>query len=582
MLRRWGASFANAESANMDVGSQVLGNTTPTDASTRALPHTRWFQVAACVLLFLFARFHMHQIVTGSIRYDDAFVATVAKNVALGYGYSTSYHSLDLFDPEISTGPTVVLPAAVLMSVFGNQYWVPNLSIAVAIWFTLIMMLTRLRQHVGRQSFPLAIAFLAAGLVVFATAEFGLLGELPGVLLVGSAFIILSDDSANDRAKGIVAGLTLGLALNAKLIVMFACPAIVVIPLVETAVKRLTGRGSEPNWRRMAWCLAALPVPILAWQVYQLIAVSGNLMTWVAIKRRELAFLAGSGSLSGVGQLRQAPMLVDRMLQNLADNHAAFAASFGGWARVLPGIAGLAAAFIRVAASPGAPRRTIYLSRLLACAAVLHFSWWFLASPSGYYRHLFPGIIYIFVLGAVLLTASMRVSRHFGLASAACCLVSVALVLPVWARSPHACGFGLWARSHYACDLWKVFKWDFQPEPRLTALLQTRDELIRLQEDSSVLLVGCGWWVARDLEYVSPGVNNFRDCTRLQSDETLGKRIILVRNEVFNWDNRARMKQYQEYCDQHILYRNDPFVVSECRGTPDWIDSPAGLYPVKY
>jgi hypothetical protein len=77
-------------------------------------------------------------------------------------------------------------------------------------------------------------------------------------------------------------------------------------------------------------------------------------------------------------------------------------------------------------------------------------------------------------------------------------------------------------------------------------------------------------------------VNNFRDCTRLQSDETLGKRIILVRNEVFNWDNRARMKQYQEYCDQHILYRNDPFVVSECRGTPDWIDSPAGLYPVKY
>jgi hypothetical protein len=49
----------------------------------------------------------------------------------------------------------------------------------------------------------------------------------------------------------------------------------------------------------VAWCLAALPLPSLAWQVYELSVVSDG-MVWVAIKRRELAFLAGSGSLSGV------------------------------------------------------------------------------------------------------------------------------------------------------------------------------------------------------------------------------------------------------------------------------------------
>jgi hypothetical protein len=134
-----------------------------------------------------------------------------------------------------------------------------------------------------------------------------------------------------------------------------------------------------------------------------------------------------------------------------------------------------------------------------------------------------------------------------------CCL-TVALVMPAW-----------YPKSG---DFPRVWRLDFERDPRLTALLQTRDEVIKLQQDESTILVGCGWWVPRDLEYVLPGANNFRDCFRLRSEDTALKRVLLVRNEFYNWDRQFVLDRYRDACDSRPVYKLDPFVIAECPGLP--------------
>ena len=124
------------------------------------------------------------------------------------------------------------------------------------------------------------------------------------------------------------------------------------------------------------------------------------------------------------------------------------------------------------------------------------------------------------------------------------------------------------AASAQSGDSPRVWRLDLERDARLSALLQARDEVIALQRDEAAVLVGCGWWVPRDLEYVLPGVNNFKDCFRLRPEEAVSKRILLVRNEFYNWDKQAILDRYRASCDARIVFRRAPFVISECAGVP--------------
>lgn len=61
-------------------------------------------------------------------QHDDAMFATVPKNFLNGYGWATSYGEKIPFNPDISTGPTLFLPAAIMLAAFGNQTWVPAVT----------------------------------------------------------------------------------------------------------------------------------------------------------------------------------------------------------------------------------------------------------------------------------------------------------------------------------------------------------------------------------------------------------------------------------------------------------------------
>src|SRR5687767_14443995 len=82
----------------------------------------------ACVGVYHFALVYTLVFTNGLCCADDSAIAIVAKNLALGHGYATSLQhrgtpGLHAFDFGISTGPALIVPASVLIRVFGNQPW---------------------------------------------------------------------------------------------------------------------------------------------------------------------------------------------------------------------------------------------------------------------------------------------------------------------------------------------------------------------------------------------------------------------------------------------------------------------------
>lgn len=75
---------------------------------------------------------------------DDSYFSTAAKNFANGHGYAVSFQSpadgLKVFEPAITTGPTLILPAALLIKIFGNQFWITGVSTIVVNIFIFILL----------------------------------------------------------------------------------------------------------------------------------------------------------------------------------------------------------------------------------------------------------------------------------------------------------------------------------------------------------------------------------------------------------------------------------------------------------
>jgi hypothetical protein len=74
-----------------------------------------------------------------SITFDDGYNASVSKNLSMGLGYVTSYNNYVYFNPEITTGPTILMPVSILISIFGNKNWVPGLGASIFINIGLIL-----------------------------------------------------------------------------------------------------------------------------------------------------------------------------------------------------------------------------------------------------------------------------------------------------------------------------------------------------------------------------------------------------------------------------------------------------------
>lgn len=160
---------------------------------------------------------------------DEAFNLTVPLNLLQGLGYASdgalSGSVISPFDARISTGPAVLLPVAAVLGL-GGDIVIGARLVPLAFWVLLLAGLGILGHRLaGRWGALVAAAAPLAFHSAFTASPIqgpaDLLGEIPAAALLVWALVIVP-------RRAWLAGLLVGLAVQAKLIALLALPAFAV------------------------------------------------------------------------------------------------------------------------------------------------------------------------------------------------------------------------------------------------------------------------------------------------------------------------------------------------------------------
>ncbi len=232
----------------------------------------RTLTVVLAVTLAAYAVLAVRQLGSG-LEFDEAFNLTVVKNLASGHGYATNAplgrsEGRKLFDPYISTGPALLVPAALVWRVTGGL--LPAVRLVPLGYFALFLWalwkVTRDR-HDGwlawvALSSPLLLAAGVPDLSTVSLVPGRVVGELAALALVLAAVVAL------DRERAVLAGLLAGFAVQTKSSFVLVGAALL---LTWLAVE--VRRARRMPWGRALGVGAAAAAPTVAFELYRLMVL---------------------------------------------------------------------------------------------------------------------------------------------------------------------------------------------------------------------------------------------------------------------------------------------------------------------
>lgn len=361
------------------------------------------FWAAAAALLIGHLIVAWHSLFIWRFWEDEAFNLTVPRNLLAGLGYASdgalSGSTITAFDPRISTGPAVLLPVAALLAT-GMDPVMAGRLIPLAYWVLLLIGLFVIGRRIGGRwaallavAVPLAFTTSAGISPIQGPAD--LLGEIPAAALIVWALIVLPK-------RAWLAGLLVGLAIQAKLIALLALPAFAIALWVLS-----DGTG----WARLRDLLSRAWLPLLCVAVptllFELVALLSLGVTGFVDHVRELWRFVRSG---GQGD---AASTVAQKLGTLAESWSlpAVVAVVGAILAVGLALFGI----VRKWRSATEADRLVIAYALAAFVGALAFvGWWATASRLPLWvRHPAPGVFAFFpIIAAVAIWAVMRMPRH--------------------------------------------------------------------------------------------------------------------------------------------------------------------------
>lgn len=488
--------------------------------------------------------------------FDPAYHATVAKNFATEQGWASSYERRFPVNPDVTTGPSMLLPTAGLIRIFGPERWLPGVSAALLQLTVLTLIFWQLAGLYQRR--PVYWALLACLCGVFTlhahtwwvtlTADF-----LVFLLWWLAAILLVRPPDGGGLGHGVLVGLVVAAALLAKALAWFGIAVLLLYGLRQGWLLR------QPRaWlRQSAGILLGAGLLLLPWQLF----VHAQIAELTPAQQQERATYAAaffSEQGSGLSEWAGSADRIGLLAENLARN------------------GGLLREHMQVRYGIG----PVVLGGLLL-AMLAQTLWWLVRARDPLQRMLLLlGLMGSVQLGWFLL---LSVSWNAKYALAPLC---IAMIMPLLSLARHLnpapllpmlCLLPLLFPAPSQAYLQRLLSYDASPNAYTRDQLSTLNYLRGL--DASLPLAGCGWVFAPwDMEYLWPGSGHFRDCRRLiadgleiASDGTARWRdevaFVLVLNHVF-WEFSDYRQWYQPVwraCSQELLHRTEYFSVAACR-----------------
>ncbi|MCF6171606.1 MAG: glycosyltransferase family 39 protein [Bacteroidales bacterium] len=465
---------------------------------------------------------------------DDAAIALAARNLSEGNGYTTSVafngtFGLDKFSTGITTGPVLVLPAALLMLIFGSTFWVPGFVVATVSLLFVLFIIRRVQKQTNLMQ---ALVFISLLLFFFYnltagyhfTSWFVLLGELPATFLGILAVLVLAS-APQKRSTIISACLLFGLAFMTKMLSFLGF-----LPVIAWFVFSLIKERKKRKELFINYSLGALAfvTPYLLFEIWKLLSLGTT-----AYFENWHAFIKLFARLSGAGDALSLS-LPERFVQRNKElsDHFKFSVS-------LLLLVAVPTSFVILKYAKQKWVRLLFIFLMLG--AFFHLFYWVFFS-TGLFRYTLIGLfLYFSALSCILF---IKIPRPL---IAAISLLFVLLFLST--------------SKNLQKPVSTALTYGFNYNTRLLNLQKTVAFLKDYQKDKPFV---SSWWASVvDVEYAMPTLQNFKRFDKLGTSD-YNHDLILVSNTVFtNHYHFPGFDEWSENCFE-VLLDAPPYLVSRC------------------
>ena len=446
--------------------------------------------ITAVAIFCLYAVYHSFYVDLG---FDPAYHATVAKNFASGYGYATSYNHKFIINPDITTGPVMLLFASLVMLFLGNALWVPAFSAAFLNSVLLCGIIYRFKSYFD--SSLRYLFFVLALLVLFFLYDYhwwtSLKGDFTAILFALLALLFLYDKNIDsEKFKVCAACILVTLAVYTKSTVLFSL--IGFVPFVFLLIRKTSFRYAVKLFS-LGFLLAVITVS--PWKVYEAVMVS-QLSQDEKQEREDYAtqFFVEQGS--GISELMNSDSFVSLIAENIrrnSDHLYTFFQSRYDFSLSVIIIIAVVTVGVMLFSVYGKKREENSFSVALYFIVILHLAWFFMFSASWNAKYALTATVLFFVIS--LFQVSKYLPLGFG-------LLAVVLIFQP-SSNVH------WPQLKKTLTFQHV---DSQYKNDLLAVSQYLEG--ESQRDHP--LAGCGFVFApHAVEYSLSGEEYFRDCRGL-------------------------------------------------------------------
>lgn len=480
--------------------------------------------------------------------YDGAYNATVSKNVAHGLGYVTSYDQYYFNNYEITTGPTILLPTALLIKIFGNVHWVG--AVNTLIIFSLLVLLIVIEKRISKKSWSTILTKFAIFLMIlfilvpplFFTKVYG---EIPATLFFIIASVIYFSKSQYRYA---IAGIFFGMAFVTKTVML-----LLFLPIFFHALLRIFKQNNY-RYKELKFFSTMLISFVLTIAISSIILNLLNPMSFPSKPGGTHFFLKNSGILT----LLESNEKVVTLLNNVDKAMNALLYDYGKLTIVLLLLLLLILVCAIFKKRKADDSSLIAYRYLLIC--LLPFSiWWFYINGVGWVRHFMPVMIIVCYVTASYFSIGDLKTKYFERLKSKVDLRLVFIVILTIIASRF---IPIYYQNYFSYAI------KLQDIERIEQLYSAKAALEEIKEqDQNAIFLGCGdWYVARDIEYLLDSTLNFVKCERYFDSIPLGKAMYLVRNEhyLFLADRKEEYEEFTKKCDENIVFDEGVYKISKC------------------